>query len=418
MSDEHNPDPQPSTPDPKPAKTKSAESRQAQARQAKARLAKADNERNGAANVNPIATDETYGALRDENRVVMRHNIALNLESFRAATDDFVAHPGRTYPPLRTTAAPFFSIIIPNFNGVRFLPTLLTTLRAQTFQDFELILIDDASSDESVSFVETHFPEVRLLVNRTNLGFARSCNLAVDAARGRLMVLLNNDTEPEPTWLEELAKAACANPQAAIIASKMLLFNERHKLHTTGDLMGSDGLPRNRGVWEEDEGQYDDDLTIFSGSGGGSAFRKDVWQQLGGFDEEFWMYLEDVDYAYRAHLLGWQAVFAPKARLYHHLSATGGGALASYYVGRNTIWTIAKNTPASLLWVHWLEILIAQGYVLLNALNHIRGEAARARIRGQLAGVWGLPRQLRKRQQIQARKTVTDTDLAEQLIYT
>ena len=364
------------------------------------------------ANSNPVVHDETYGALREENRVVMRNQIALNLDNFRAAPATFVARPQRTYPTLQPVAAPFFSVIIPNYNGQRFLPPLLTALRQQTFRDFEIILADDASSDDSVAFVEQQYPEVRLLVNRRNAGFARTCNMGVDAAQGRLVVLLNNDTEPEPTWLAELAKAVCANPQAAVITSKLLLFEERQKLHTTGDLLGPDGIPYNRGVWEMDDGQYDDDPLIFSGSGGASAFRKEVWQQLGGFDEEFWMYLEDVDFGFRAQLLGWGAVFAPAARVYHHVSATGGGVLASYYVGRNTIWTIAKNMPTTLLLRNLPSILLGQLEITIDALANFRGAAARARLRGQLAGLLGLPRQLRKRQLIQARRQVDDESFA------
>ncbi|MBX3010356.1 MAG: glycosyltransferase family 2 protein [Caldilineaceae bacterium] len=367
------------------------------------------------ANSNPVVKDETYGSLHEEDRVVMRHQIALNLDNFRAAPETFVAHPQRTHPPLRPVAAPFFSVIIPNYNGVRFLGPLLDALRQQTFRDFEVILADDSSSDESVAFVEQRYPEVRLLVNRRNEGFARTCNLAVDAAHGRLVVLLNNDTEPEPSWLAELAKTVCTNPHAAAIASKLLLFDEREKLHTTGDLMGYDGIPQNRGVWEVDDGQYDDDPLIFSASGGASAFRKDVWQQLGGFDEDFWMYLEDVDFGFRAQLAGWGAVFAPTARVYHHLSATGGGALASYYVGRNTIWTLAKNMPTSLLLRNLPAILLAQLEILIDGLANIRGTAARARLRGQLDGLLGLPHQLRKRQLIQARRCVDDINLDERL---
>src|SRR5690606_31993702 len=131
-----------------------------------------------------------------------------------------------------------------------------------------------------------------------------------------------------------------------------------------------------RGVWEQDQGQYDAQPAVFSGSGGASAFRKDVWQQLGGFDEEFWMYMEDVDLGFRAQLAGMEAVFAPAARVYHHLSATGGGAIASYYVGRNTIWTIAKNMPTALLLRNLPAIVKAQGAIALDALRHIRGEAA------------------------------------------
>ncbi|RIK37481.1 MAG: glycosyltransferase family 2 protein [Chloroflexi bacterium] len=390
---------------------KPAAKRQAQIRQGKERLQK------GAAgrNANPITTDETYGGLREENRVVMRHQIALNLDSFRAAPADFVARPVRDYPPLRTVAPPFFSVIIPNFNGRRFLPGLLGALQRQTFSDFEIIFADDASTDHSVAFVEENYPAVRLVVNRRNEGFARTCNIAADAAHGRILVLLNNDTEPEPGFLAELARAVCAYPEAAIFAGKLLLYDERNKLHTTGDLMGVDGTPRNRGVWEEDRGQYDQASSVFGVCGGAAAFRKELWRQLGGFDEEMWMYLEDADFSFRARLMGSQAVFVPGARVYHHLSATGGGVMASYYVGRNTIWTLAKNMPRSLLIRHAPRIIAAQLRVALDALRNIRGEAARARLRGQVAGILGLPRQLRKRQIIQMRRQIEDADLARLL---
>jgi len=365
---------------------------------------------------NPVVNDETYGALREENRVVMRHQIALNLESFRAAPDDFAPRPQRSYRALQHANRPFFSIIIPNFNGMRFLPTLLAALHQQTFGDCEVILVDDASTDHSVAFVEEHYPTVRVIVNRQNLGFVRSCNLAADAAHGRYLVMLNNDTEPELTWLAELAKAIVTAPHAAIVASKLLLFDQRTKIHTTGDLLGVDGIPRNRGVWEEDRGQYDSHLQIFSGSGGGSAFRRDLWQELGGFDEAFWMYLEDVDLGFRAQLLGYEVVFAPMARIYHHLSATGGGVMASYYVGRNTIWMIVKNMPTPLLLRNLPAILAAQGQIALDALRNIRGAAARARLLGQLAGLAGLPQQLAKRRLIQQRRRIDDAALAARLV--
>lgn len=391
---------------------KPAAKRQAQVHQGKERL----KNRTGGGNANPIVTDETYGGLREENRVVMRHQIALNLEAFRAAPDDFVARPARAYPPLQTVAPPFFSVIIPNFNGRRFLPGLLSALQRQTFTDFEIIFADDASTDDSVAFVEENFPTVRLVVNRRNEGFARTCNIAADAAHGRILVLLNNDTEPEPTFLAELARAVCAHPEAAMFASKLLLFDERNKLHTTGDLLGADGIPRNRGVWEADRGQYDEAGAVFGACGGAAAYRKELWRQLGGFDEELWMYLEDADFAFRARLMGSQALFVPGARVYHHLSATGGGVMASYYVGRNTIWLVAKNMPRGLLIRNAARIIAAQLRVTFAALRNFRGEAARARLRGQVAGILGLPRQLRKRQVIQMRRQIEDVELAQWLV--
>ncbi len=125
------------------------------------------------------------------------------------------------------------------------------------------------------------------------------------------------------------------------------------------------------------------------------------------------MYLEDVDLAWRLQLIGWTAVYAPAARLYHHLSATGGGALASYYTGRNTIWVIAKDMPGPLVRRHLPQILGAQWRVTRDALRAWRGEAARARLRGQLAGLLGLPRVLGWRGKVQGSR-VTPVETIEQ----
>jgi GT2 family glycosyltransferase len=408
MSDELKPKPDSA----KSAQRKSTETRAAQIQQAKEKLT-ADSEGH---NRNPITLDETYSGLREDNRVVMRNTIALNLDNFRAAPEGFTARPAHTYPPLRVVAAPFASVIVPNYNGVRHLPVVLGALRAQHFTDFEMIVVDDASTDDSVALLTRRYPDVRVIENRTNAGFVRACNTGAAAARGQVIVLLNSDTEPEPTWLAELVKAFVANPQAATVTSKLLLFDRRDTLHTAGDLLGIDGIPRNRGVWEVDQGQYDAAPQVFSGCGGATAYRRAVWQALGGFDEAFWMYLEDVDFGFRARLAGWDAVFAPAARAYHHLSASSGDVLASYYVGRNTIWLIAKNMPRSLLLRNAFAILQGQLIVALAALRNWRGAAARARLRGQLAGLLGLPQQLQKRRTIQPRRQIEDDELARLLI--
>ncbi len=364
---------------------------------------------------NPVAADETYSALRDDNRVVMRHQIALNIDNFRPAADDFVARPEQTFAELQQAVTPFMSVIIPTCNGQRFLPDVLDALAKQTFSDFETIVIDDASIDDSVTLIERDYPKVRLIVNRRNIGFVASCNTAVDASDGRIVVLLNNDTEPEPTWLAELALGFCTNPHAAAITSKMLLFDERQRLHTTGDMLGMDGLPRNRGVWEVDQGQFDDQTEVFSGCGGATAYRREVWKALDGFDEDFWMYLEDVDLGFRARLMGWQTVLAPNARVYHHLSASGGDTLSSYYVGRNTIWMLAKNMPDALLRENLSAMIGAQVAIALDAVRNFRGEAARNRLYGQLAGLLGLPAQLAKRRLIQSRRLVSDSEVRQQI---
>jgi GT2 family glycosyltransferase len=366
-------------------------------------------------NVNPIVLDETYHGLREENRVVMRRTIAINLDNFRAAPDNFDPRPQRTYPTLPEVAAPFFSVVVPTYNGLRHMPGVLDALARQAFTDFEVIVVDDASTDATAQWVADHHPGVRLIVNRRNLGFAASCNTGAAAARGRYIVMLNNDTEPDPAWLAELGRTIVAHPDAAVIASKLLLYDRRDTLHTAGDTLGRDGIPHNRGVWEQDRGQYDAAGEVFSGCGGASAYRKEVWTALGGFDEDFWMYLEDVDLSFRARLLGGKVVFAPAARVYHRLSQSGGDTLASYYVGRNTIWLIAKNMPRTLLLRNAAQIASSQLRIALDALRNWRGGAAQARLRGQWAGLTGLPQQLAKRRVIQPRRQLEDAELARLL---
>ncbi|MEJ5198545.1 MAG: glycosyltransferase family 2 protein [Anaerolineae bacterium] len=309
------------------------------------------------------------------------------------------------------------SIIIPNYNGRRFLPTCLDAVARQTYDrgKTEIILVDDASTDDSVPFVRQHYPEVLIVQMPRNSGLAAACNAGARSARGDLLVMLNNDTEAEPDWLAALVESALAHPQAAAIASKMLLFDRRDTLHNAGDVMGVDGIPRNRGVWERDTGQYDADLEVFGGCGGGVAYRRTAWEQAGGFDERLFMYLEDVDLAWRLQLLGWRAVFAPRARLYHHLSATGGGTLASFYVGRNTLWVIAKDMPGPLIRRHLAAIVAAQLRIAGDALRAWRGAAARARLRGQIAGLLGLPKVLGWRREVQ-RTRVASLDRLEQML--
>ena len=300
------------------------------------------------------------------------------------------------------------SIIIPTYNGKRFLDTCLAALAAQTYprELFEIILVDDASTDDSVMYVRQRYPEVKIVALGNNSGLAVACNAGARAASGDLLVMLNNDTEAEPGWLAALVAAADADSKAGAIASKMLLFDRRDTLHNAGDLMGADGIPRNRGVWQVDNGQYDDDTCVFGGCGGAVAYRRQAWEAAGGFDERLFMYLEDVDLAWRLQLLGWEAVYAPAARLYHQLSATGGGALASFYTGRNTVWVIAKDMPGPLLRRSLGRILRSQWGITRDALAAWRGTAARARLRGQLAGLLGLPKVLGWRRVTQATRTV------------
>jgi GT2 family glycosyltransferase len=295
-----------------------------------------------------------------------------------------------------------FSVIIPNWNGMHLnlLPTCLGSLRRQILRDFETIVVDDGSTDDSPRFVGQVYPEVRLIALKKNGGFAAAVNAGIRAARGDVIVLLNNDTETDPHWLEEIAHTLAETPRAGIVACKLRLFDQRDYLHSAGDFYRVDGIPGNRGVWEKDRGQYDDSRGVFGACGGAAAYRKSMLDEIGLFDEELVSNLEDVDMNWRARWAGYPIAYAPRAVVYHHFSATGGGAYGSFYVGRNFIFVLVKNYPASLWKKYRLRILRAQLHISWDAIRSIRGAAARARLRGQIAGLLGLPYWLKRRGQV------------------
>lgn len=282
---------------------------------------------------------------------------------------------------------PEVSIVIPNWNGLGLLRPCLASLQQQTFCDYEIIVVDNASTDGSLQMVASEFPEVRVLALGRNLGFAGGSNAGIRQAVGDIVVALNNDTEAEPTWLQNLVRALGRHPEAGSAASRLMVFSKPGIIHSAGDLYGRDGIPNSRGVWQQYGAPYDREVFVFGPCGGAAAYRREMLDEIGLYDEAFFMYCEDVDLNWRAQLAGWKCVYVPEAVVHHHLSATGGGALSSYFVGRNTLWVLARNVPWQLLRKHWRAILKAQWRITRDALRAWRGSAARARLRGQVVGL-------------------------------
>lgn len=307
------------------------------------------------------------------------------------------------------------SVIIPNWNGARFLPTCLDALERQTYDPVEVIIVDNASSDDSCAIIRSQYPDVILIELPENRGFTGACNTGIQAANGDFIALLNNDTEVDSGWAAAVVDAFGRHPQVGSVASKMLLFDQRDHIHTTGDYFTLDGRAGNRGVWQEDRGQYDYEDYVFSACGGSAVYRRAMLDQIGLLDDDFFFSGEDVDLGWRAQLAGWPCLYTPAAIVYHHLSATGGGTTASYYDGRNLIFILAKNYPAGLWRKYSGRVLRAQWALAGEALRAWRGAAARARLRGMLVGVLGLPRIWHKRRQVQAMRAVS-LEYIEQLL--
>lgn len=301
---------------------------------------------------------------------------------------------------------PVFSVVIPHWNGIKFLAPCLDSLKAQTYPAVEVIIVDNASADGSQAFVREQYPWVKLIELPENRGFTGACNAGMQAAKGEVVSLLNNDTTVEPDWVAVIMAAFEQHPEVGAVASKMLLYEKRDHIHTTGDYFTVNGRAGNRGVWQLDTGQYDKEEYVFSACGGSSAYRRTMLDKIGLLDDDFFFLMEDVDLGWRAQLAGWRCLYTPQAVVYHHLSATGGGVTASYYAGRNTLMLLAINLPAGLWRRHGLKILRAQFNDFWSALRAWRGAAARARLRGMAAGLWRVLTIWGKRRRTQALRTV------------
>ena len=302
--------------------------------------------------------------------------------------------------------APLASVIVPTLNGAQLLPACLDSLVQQTYTNLEVIVADGASTDGTVGLLTDGYPTVRLLNLRRNAGFSGNVNAGLRAARGDVLCLLNNDAQADPDWVRVCVETLLDQPKLGSVASKVL-FADRHTINSAGDLMCTDGAPRQRGVGQPDGSTWNLPGRVFGAMGGAAAYRRAMLADVGLLDERFFMYLEDVDLAFRAQLLGWGCQYQPLALAYHVGRASGGGQLESFCNGRNLIRLLAKNLPGELVPRMLPEILRFQVSRARAALGAWRGPAARATLRGQLAGLAGLPRHLTDRRAIQRRRRVS-----------
>ncbi len=300
------------------------------------------------------------------------------------------------------------TVVVPNWNGRKFLELCLNSLRDQSFEDFETILVDNGSTDDSVEFVERSFPEVNILRMGANRGFSSAANAGARASTAEYVALLNNDTEQDPEWLAALVRSADAHPEAALFASKLVDFQDRRMLDGAGDALRLGGLPYRLGHGERDRGQFDTPGHVFGACAAAALYRRSLFEEIGYFDEDFVSYCEDGDLSFRAQLAGYRCFYVPDAVVYHVGSASTGGkrsATATRLGTRNSLSLLMKNLPLSVA-PHVLPFFI------LGQLARLLTAAATGTLRPHLkglAGAWDqLPLTLKKRRKVQGKKTVSD----------
>lgn len=250
------------------------------------------------------------------------------------------------------------TIIIPNYNGLKFMEPCMRALKAQTDKNFELLVVDNGSTDGSVKWLkEQEIPSIFL---EENTGFSGAVNVGIRAAKTPYVILLNNDTEPEPGYVEALVAAIEKSPKIFSVSSKMIQLYHKELMDDAGDMYSLLGWAYQRGVGQETRG-YNRSVPVFSACAGAAIYRRAVFDEIGGFDEAHFAYLEDLDVGYRARIFGYENVYCPEAVVYHVGSGTSGSKYNSFKVklaARNNVYLNYKNMPFLQLFLNLLPILV------------------------------------------------------------
>ena len=273
------------------------------------------------------------------------------------------------------------TIIIPNYNGVRFLGPCLAALKRQTCQDFQILVVDNGSTDQSRQWLKEH--QVPAILLPENTGFSGAVNAGIRRADTPYVILLNNDTEAEPDYVKELLGAMERSPRIFSVSPKMIQLHNPALMDDAGDMYSLMGWAYQRGVGQE-AGRYSRPCHIFSACAGAAIYRRALFQEIGLFDEMHFAYLEDIDVGYRAKIAGYYNRYCPQAVVCHVGSGTSGSRYNSFKVrlaARNSIYLNYKNMPFPQLAANSLPILLGMAgkYLYFRKIGFARD---------YLAGLW------------------------------
>ena len=311
---------------------------------------------------------------------------------------------------------PLVSLVIVCWNSAKHLPRCLECLAEQTVHDFEVVIIDNGSTDGATVGLENTYPTLNIRVERlgSNRGFAAANNLGARLAHGKWLILLNTDAFPEPTWLAELIKAAETNPHIGSFSSRQLDAANPNVLDGTGDAYHVSGLAWRLGLGYPADQYGLESSEIFSPCAAAAMYLRRAFLDVGGFDEDFFSYFEDVDLGFRLQLQGYRCLYVPQAVVQHVGSATFGqrSDFAFYHSHRNMVWTFVKNMPARLLWLHLAEHFMANTIYLLYYTLRGRGKVL---LRAKWNAIRGVPIAIKKRRMIQTNRRVSDYELEKRM---
>jgi GT2 family glycosyltransferase len=301
-------------------------------------------------------------------------------------------------------------VVVPAWNAATRLPACLDALAAQTQPADEVIVVDNGSTDGTAALARARFARVRLVTNPANRGFARAVNQGILAAASATIVLLNDDTVPEPDCLAALVAPLAGDDRLGASAATLVYADRPERVNAAGLTIGRDLVAMDAGLGQPVAALPGAPWPVFGASGGAAAYRRAALDDIGLFDERFFAYVEDVDLAWRLRLRRWGTVSVPAARVAHAYSASAGAdsPFKRYHLARNRVWCLAKNVPTALARRCLAAVLWYDGAALLAAL----ASGDTAWLRGRMDGLRGLPALRADRRFIQRRRTATDDEVA------
>lgn len=295
------------------------------------------------------------------------------------------------------------AIVVVNYNGERLLPACLDALARQSVAPAEIVVADNGSADGSLALLRREHPGVRVLPLGRNHGFAGGANRGVAATTAEWVCVLNTDAAPAPDWLEQLF--ADEAPGDVWALGSVLVSPESGRIESAGDQYALDGRAFKLLTGEPLDALPGDPYPVFAAPGAAPVFRRRVFEALGGYEERFFLYYEDVDLAFRALLRGHRALMVPRARVVHELGATSVRRQVRFYVARNSLWCAVRCLPA--------PKLTTLAHRMAVELRWVRPRAHLAWVlAGRLAGLLGLPWAVRTRRRIQAERRRTPGEVA------
>ena len=303
------------------------------------------------------------------------------------------------------------SVVVLNYNGGDMLLRCLRSLYGSDYSPFEVIVVDNGSTDGSVEAVRRGFPDAILIENQRNLGYGAGNNVGISASQGDYIVLINNDVFVSRGWLKALLEACGKHGRAGFFQPKILLQSDKRLINTAGNMIHVAGFGLCRGIGEHDVGQYDEEVEIGFASGACVLFRREVLRDVGFLDPVFFAFNEDTDWGWRALLYGWRSVYVPSAVVHHELGHSWGRGLTAkkfYYIERNRVFLLLKNYSRRSLAILLPLLLFVESCVLAYAL--VKGWFG-SKIRSYLDVLRLRQHLLRQRNLLQRRRKLSDKEI-------